>query len=117
MTSTAPFETVSDATAVASCGTRERESGTEREKREEARVIKEEEERRRTRNAAPGREERSKEERRGETRSGTERRRKESVVNECVRCTLFPSPMSEPRLGYFRDIGFERDRERERKSA
>lgn len=25
-------------------------------------------------------------------------------MNGCVRCTLFPSPMSEPCLGYFRDI-------------
>lgn len=32
------------------------------------------------------------------------------LVNACVRCTLFPSPMSEPRLGYFRDISFERER-------
>lgn len=38
------------------------------------------------------------------------------LVNACVRCTLFPSPMSEPRLGYFRDISFERERrERERR--
>lgn len=31
-------------------------------------------------------------------------------MRACVRCTLFPSPMSEPRLGYFRDISFERER-------
>lgn len=38
------------------------------------------------------------------------------LVNACVRCTLFPSPMSEPRLGYFRDISFERERgEKERR--
>lgn len=34
------------------------------------------------------------------------------MVNGCVRCTLFPSPMSEPRLGYFRDISPESEVER-----
>lgn len=60
-----------------------------------------------------------KEEEGGRTRkeAGVEKRGKDVlVVNECVRCTLFPSPMSEPRLGYFRDISFERERgEKERR--
>lgn len=32
-----------------------------------------------------------------------------------MRCTLFPSPMSEPRLGYFRDISPECEAERKGK--
>lgn len=48
--------------------------------------------------------------------AGVEKRGRDVLVNACVRCTLFPSPMSEPRLGYFRDISFERERgEKERK--
>lgn len=35
-------------------------------------------------------------------------------MNRCVRCTLFPSPMSEPCFGYFRDISSSA-RVRERK--
>lgn len=53
--------------------------------------------------------------RRTRKEAGVEKRGKDGLVNECVRCTLFPSPMSEPRLGYFRDISFERERgEKER---
>lgn len=60
-------------------------------------------------------------ERRGEKREPGRWRERERVrmVNGCVRCTLFPSPMSEPRLGYFRDIspesGVERKGQKERR--
>lgn len=86
-------------------GDRPREKERERVRKirsDEARVIKEEEEGKRT------------------TRkdAGVEKRGRDVLVNvrACVRCTLFPSPMSEPRLGYFRDISFERERgEKERR--
>jgi len=71
---------------------REKDTMTERE-------LVEEEEGRRTRKEAGGREE----------------RKRDVLVNACVRCTLFPSPMSEPRLGYFRDISFEREREEKKR--
>lgn len=48
--------------------------------------------------------------RRTRKEAGVEKRGRDVLVNACVRCTLFPSPMSEPRLGYFRDISFERER-------
>lgn len=100
---------MSDVAAVATASER-----AEREKRgstERARVIKEEE-RRRTRKEVEERKTGGALERRG--RYDDEGKRV-LVVNRCVRCTLFPSPMSEPCLGYFRDISsFARIRERER---
>lgn len=94
---------MSDATAVATASERvvSKRKGnggpTERERYGDgARVIKEEEGRKMRKDA------------------GAEERGRDVLVNACVRacvrCTLFPSPMSEPRLGYFRDISFERER-------